>query len=70
MDDATTEAVARWLIARGEDASGSIVDDELSAFLEGLNQYKGGQGSDLSKWLKLWTGAPAPHPARRQRRHR
>ena len=58
MDDATTEAVARWLIARGEDASGSIVDDELSAFLEGLNQYKGGLGSDLSKWLKLWTGAP------------
>ena len=58
LDDATTEAVARWLIARGEDASGSIVDDELSAFLEGLNQYKGGLGSDLSKWLKLWTGAP------------
>ena len=58
MDDATTEAVARWLIARGDDASGSIVDDELSAFLEGLNQYKGGLGSDLSKWLKLWTGAP------------
>ena len=58
LDDATTEAVARWLIARGEDTSGSIVDDELTAFLEGLNQYKGGQGSDLSKWLKLWTGAP------------
>ena len=58
LDDATTEAVARWLIARGDDASGSIVDDELAAFLEGLNQYKGGLGSDLSKWLKLWTGAP------------
>jgi hypothetical protein len=58
LDDATTEAVARWLIARGEDTSGSIVDDELAAFLEGLNQYKGGHGSDLSKWLKLWTGAP------------
>ena len=58
LDDATTEAVARWLIARGDDASGSIVDDELAAFLEGLNQYKGGLGSDMSKWLKLWTGAP------------
>jgi hypothetical protein len=58
LDDATTEAVARWLDARGRDTSGSIVDDELAAFLEGLNQYKGGQGSDLSKWLKMWTGAP------------
>ena len=58
LDDATTEAVARWLIARSEDSSGSVVDDELAAFLEGLDQYKGGHGSDLSKWLKLWTGAP------------
>lgn len=58
LDDATTEAVARWLTARGEDTSGAVIDDELAAFLEGLNQYKGGQGSDLSKWLKLWTGAP------------
>ena len=58
LDDATTEAVARWLTARGADSSGSVVDDELAAFLEGLNQYKGGQGSDLSKWLKMWTGAP------------
>jgi hypothetical protein len=58
LDDATTEAVARWLTARGSDTSGSVVDDELAAFLEGLNQYKGGQGSDVSKWLKMWTGAP------------
>lgn len=58
LDDATTEAVARWLNARGADTSGSVVDDELAAFLEGLNQYKGGQGADLSKWLKMWTGAP------------
>jgi 5S rRNA maturation endonuclease (ribonuclease M5) len=57
LDDVTTEAVARWLQARG-DASGAVIDDELAAFLEGLNQYKGGQGSDLSKWLKMWTGAP------------
>lgn len=58
LDDTTTEAVARWLTARGIDTSGAVIDDELAAFLEGLNQYKGGQGSDLSKWLKLWTGAP------------
>lgn len=58
LDDATIEAVARWLHARGEDTSGAIVDDELAAFLEGLNQYKGGQGADLSKWLKMWAGVP------------
>jgi len=58
VDDVTTEAVARWLMARGADSSGAVVDDELAAFLEGLNQYKGGHGSDLSKWLKMWTGAP------------
>lgn len=58
LDDTTTEAVARWLITREPDPSGAVIDDELAAFLEGLNQYKGGQGSDLSKWLKLWTGAP------------
>jgi hypothetical protein len=59
-DDTTMEAVARWLLARkdnGNDASGAVIDDELAATLEGLNQYKGGQGSDRSKWLKLWTGA-------------
>jgi Protein of unknown function (DUF3987) len=58
LDDVTTEAVARWLLARGTDTSGAVIDDELAAFLEGLNQYKGGQGSDLSKWLKMWTAAP------------
>lgn len=61
MDDATIEALARWLSERRRDSgdsSGAIVDDEIAAFLEGLNQYKGGHGADKAKWLKLWTGAP------------
>ena len=62
LDDATTEAVARWLIARragGGDGepSGAVIDDELAATLLGLNQYRGGQGADRARWLKLWTGA-------------
>lgn len=60
LDDATPEAVARWLLARkdrDQDPSGAVIDDELAATLEGMNQYKGGIGSDRSKWLKLWTGA-------------
>lgn len=60
-DDATVEAVARWLLARKQaadsDPSGAVIDDELASTLEGLNQYKGGLGADRSKWLKLWTGA-------------
>jgi hypothetical protein len=60
-DDATVEAVARWLLARYQepdsDPSGAVIDDELASTLEGLNQYKGGVGADRSKWLKLWTGA-------------
>jgi hypothetical protein len=60
-DDATVEAVARWLLARSQrddsDPSGAVVDDELASTLEGLNQYKGGMGADRPKWLKLWTGA-------------
>ena len=60
-DDATVEAVARWLLARSQegdsDPSGAVIDDELASTLEGLNQYKGGMGADRSKWLKLWTGA-------------
>jgi 5S rRNA maturation endonuclease (ribonuclease M5) len=61
FDDMTLEAVARWLIARNAatgSASGAVIDDELAAALESLNQYKGGRGSDRSRMLKLWTGAP------------
>ena len=61
FDDMTLEAVARWLLARTMaigSASGAVVDDELAAALEALNQYKGGRGSDRSRMLKLWTGAP------------
>ncbi len=58
LDDTTTEAIARWLLARNADTSGAVIDDELAAFLQSLNQYKGGQGSDLSRWLKMWAGAP------------
>lgn len=60
LDDATIEAVARWLRVRkesGGEPSGAVIDDELASTLEGLNQYRGGQGADRSKWLKLWTGA-------------
>lgn len=60
VEDATMESVPRWLNARRRpengDPSGAVVCDELTTFLDGLNQYKGGRGADLSKWLTLWTG--------------
>jgi hypothetical protein len=36
-----------------------VIQDELSSFISGQNQYKGGKGSDRESWLKLWDGHPA-----------
>jgi hypothetical protein len=35
------------------------IQDELSAIITGLNQYKGGRGNDREAWLKLFDGSPA-----------
>jgi hypothetical protein len=61
IDDMTMEALGRWLNTRQEDegdASGAAILDELADLLQSLNQYRSGRGGDVSKWLKLWTGAP------------
>ncbi len=61
FDDMTLEAVARWLLARrtaDSDSSGAMINDELAAALQSLNQYKGGHGSDKARMLALWAGAP------------
>jgi hypothetical protein len=36
-----------------------IVKDELTGFVRGLNQYRGGKGADREFWLSGWAGAPA-----------
>ncbi|MGV8074348.1 MAG: DUF3987 domain-containing protein [Syntrophobacteraceae bacterium] len=36
-----------------------VIQDELSAFVSGQNQYKGGKGDDRESWLKLFDGNDA-----------
>jgi hypothetical protein len=40
-----------------------VIQDEISAFLTGQNQYKARGGTDREGWLALWDG----HPARSKR---
>ncbi len=54
IDDATMEVLPHILEAN---ARGLIMTrDELSAFLLGMNQFKGGKGNDRSNALKIWSG--------------
>jgi len=34
----------------------AFISDELSAFISGRNQYKGGKGDDTGKLLEIWNG--------------
>ena len=54
IDDATMEVLP---IILADNPRGLImIRDELSAFILGLNQYKGGKGNDRSNVLKIWSG--------------
>ena len=54
VDDATMEA----LLSLMEHNPRGILfyQDELSAWAKGMNQYRGGKGSDKEKWLSFWSG--------------
>lgn len=54
MDDVTLEAAFRVLA--GNPHGSLMIRDELSALILGLNQYKGGGGSDRPNLLKVWSG--------------
>jgi hypothetical protein len=54
VDDLTWEVIPHLL---AENPRGLVmVRDELSALMLGLNQYKGGKGSDRANLLKVWSG--------------
>ena len=54
IDDATMEAMPSLL---ADNSRGLIfVKDELSALMLGMNQYKGGKGSDRQFLLSAWSG--------------
>lgn len=55
-EDITCESSARVL---SENPRGLlVVHDELSGWINAMNQYKGGSGSDRQFWLKIWAGSP------------
>lgn len=54
--DATIEALAGLLAVQFDGLL--VVRDELSGWLGGIAEYKGGKGSDLGHWLAAWSGAP------------
>ncbi len=57
VGDATTEALAPILAKNPRGIM--MVKDELSGWVAGLNQYKGGKGSDLQFFLSCWSGEAA-----------
>ncbi len=57
FDDTTVEAAAKVLAYNPRGTA--VVKDELSAFVRGMDQYKGGKGADRQFWLSAWACAPA-----------
>jgi hypothetical protein len=54
IDDITMETVPNVL---ADNPRGLIrINDELTAFLLGMNQFKGGKGNDRPNALKIWSG--------------
>jgi hypothetical protein len=54
IDDATMEVLP--LILADNPRGLIMIRDELSAFILGMNQFKGGRGNDRSNALKIWSG--------------
>jgi len=56
VGDATVEAMGKRL---KENPRGLLMErDELAALLLGLNQYKGGRGSDMQFYMSVWSREP------------
>ena len=53
-DDQTIEALA--LMLQQQPRGMLLAKDELAGWLGGMDQYKGGQGSDVSRWLEMFGG--------------
>jgi hypothetical protein len=54
IDDATMEVLP--LILAHNPRGLIMIRDELTAFLQGMNQYKSGKGNDRSNATKIWSG--------------
>ncbi|MCC7083764.1 MAG: DUF3987 domain-containing protein [Pirellulales bacterium] len=56
VSDITIEALADRLHQQFNGVL--VIRDELAGWLNGIAEYKGGQGSDLGHWLASWSAAP------------
>ena len=54
VDDATVEALGTRLKENWRGLY--LIQDELSGWIAGMNQYKGGKGNDRQKYLQIWGG--------------
>ena len=54
--DATVEALA--VILEQNPRGIAFVQDELTSWVWGMDQYKRGRGADRQRWLSLWNSAP------------
>jgi hypothetical protein len=54
ITQATMEALLRAL--KNNDRGLVLKADELSGWIRGMNQYKGGKGDDREQYLSLWSG--------------
>lgn len=54
IDDITMEAIP--VLLQDNPRGLIMVRDELTAFVLGMNQFKGGKGNDRSNALKIWSG--------------
>jgi hypothetical protein len=54
IDDATMEVLP--LILEDNPRGLIMIRDELTAFVQGMNQFKGGKGSDRANAIKIWSG--------------
>jgi len=58
LSDVTVESVAEILEANPRGAV--VIKDELTSWITGQNQYKGGKGSDKQFYLSVWNNSSAP----------
>ncbi len=58
IGNATLEAISDVLLQQGERGALVVADELLGFIVGGMNQYKGGKGSDRTDTLELFNGGP------------
>jgi hypothetical protein len=67
VDDATIEAL--FGILEKNERGVILAADELTGWVQGMNQYKGGNGRDRQHWLSIWSRRPIPVDRKKSTSH-